>query len=184
MAAIKVSIRSLARTLQVSHQALCQAARDGTWVQGVALNAATGRLEVTDAAAAIAEWRAFHPPRFRPPPALPPRGGDATGIARLAAPEPPDRFPRMSRADLITAWQAENTIALITVCDAIEDAEAADRAARLDRIIAAIASLAAELGEPSIASDALDTLVHHVAALDFEQDELDALTAQIDAARR
>lgn len=70
------SLRGLARSLGVSHTALSQAFRAGTFSAGVRLDD-RGRLVVDDAAAAAAEWRAYHVPRHAaltrtPCPAPPP----------------------------------------------------------------------------------------------------------------
>lgn len=165
MAAVKVSLRRLAAELEVSHVSLSKAFRAGTWCRGVQLDPA-GKLEVTDAAAAIAEWRTYHAPRARMPP-----------VSRRAPPEPPDRFPGLSRQDLIDRWQAEGTLALVFASDAFTGA--ADRVAAVDRITAAIRALAAELEDPAIERDALAALREHVWGLDLEPAEVDELLERI-----
>lgn len=105
------SLRSLARRLGVQHSALSKAVHERRLTAGVHIE--NGRVVVTDADAADAQWHRVHIRRIGEPPPPPP-----------PAP-PPDFFADLSKQDLLRIWSAFDVLANVLVQDALSREDAA-----------------------------------------------------------
>lgn len=130
------SLRELGRRLQVSHTTLSKAARAGTLTRGVKFDAA-GRLVVEDAAAAIAEWRTFHPPRHRMP-------------SMPSAPPHADFFADLDKQTLLEWWVEFDLLARALVRDALDADGAPDDGAFVERVLRRLWDSAADSGADEV----------------------------------
>lgn len=151
------TLRGLARELGVAHSALSAAAHEGRLTAGIVLE--HGRVRVVDAAAAAAQWRAFHVPRID----LAIRKQTAAQAAALATVVVDDDGLDWTVGQLLRWHAAHDRLALALVRDAL-DREDGD--ALIERIGAFL--------DDDIARGVLEAKVRQVLQPDEEDDDAGA----------